>query len=365
MSKRLTAASILIPTLTFVCFAAARAQDAPVTTDTGGLQEVTVTATRQAESINRVAVSVSAITPEAIEQKGLKNIQDIARFTPGVNFNANSNQIAIRGISSGAGSGATGIYLDDTPVQMRELGFSADDSLPGIFDLERVEVLRGPQGTLFGAGSEGGTVRYITTQPSLTKYSGLARAELGTTKYGDLSYEAGAAYGGPIVEDTLGFRVSAWYRKSGGWVDRVNTFTGNNVTEKDANHQQSTSLRAALAFQPTDGLTITPSVLYQKRDRNDTNNFFVGISNPSDGVFYNGSPEKRGGTDKFILPALYIRYDVANVSIISNTSYFKRDNITGYDGTLYDLSYYQSLLKDGTCETRIPAAPRIRSCIPC
>mgnify|MGYP001579998441 FL=1 len=109
---------------------------------------------------------------------GESKVEDVARFTPGVRFDSGDNSISIRGISSGAGSGTTGVYIDDTPIQMRSLGFSADDSLPAIFDLERVEVLRGPQGTLFGAGSQGGTVRYITPQPSLTQYSGFGRAEV-------------------------------------------------------------------------------------------------------------------------------------------------------------------------------------------
>src|SRR3546814_12797525 len=88
----------------------------------------------------------------------------------------------IRGISSGAGAGTTGIYIDDTPIQMRALGFSADDSLPAIFHLQRVEVLPGPHGTLFGAGSEGGTVRTITPQPYPTAFAVFSRAELAQTR---------------------------------------------------------------------------------------------------------------------------------------------------------------------------------------
>src|SRR5690606_19293156 len=101
------------------------------------------------------------------------------------------------------------------------IGFSAGSVFPAIFDLERVEVLRGPQGTLFGAGSEGGTVRFIQPKPSLTDYSGYARVEGSLTPHADGSFEGGLAFGGPIVEDKLGFRVSAFYRRDGGWVDKV------------------------------------------------------------------------------------------------------------------------------------------------
>src|SRR5262249_59485909 len=132
-------------------------------------EEIVVTSTRHEESLSKVPISVTALSQDAMDIRGIKDIMDVARFTPGVNIdNAGTNNISIRGIASTGGAGTTGIYLDDTPIQMRALAFNPDETLPKAFDIERVEVLRGPQGTLFGAGSEGGTVRYITTQPSLT-----------------------------------------------------------------------------------------------------------------------------------------------------------------------------------------------------
>src|SRR3984957_17838163 len=184
----------------------ANAPDAAPEVGSGGLQEIVVTATRHEESLSKVPISVTALTQDAMDERGIKDFQDIARFTPGVNIdNSGTNAISIRGISSSAGAGTTGIYIDDTPIQMRSLGFNPDDTLPKTFDLDRVEVLRGPQGTLFGAGSEGGTVRYILTQPSLTKDSTYARSEVSFTQYGEPSYEAGVAHGGPIIDGTLGF----------------------------------------------------------------------------------------------------------------------------------------------------------------
>ena len=138
----------------------------------GTLQEIVVTATRREESLSRVPISVAAFTQQQMDAQGLKQIDDLQRFTPGlvVTRTGNSgNQISIRGISSGAGAGTTGVYIDDTPSQVRNLGYSAGTAFPALFDLERVEVLRGPQGTLFGAGSEGGTIRFIQTKPNLTK----------------------------------------------------------------------------------------------------------------------------------------------------------------------------------------------------
>ncbi len=128
--------------------------------------------------------------------------------------------MSIRGIRQTSSTAATtGFYLDETALQKRAAaGFGSQNGtpVPPLFDLERIEVLRGPQGTLFGGGSEGGTIRYIQPEPGLTDYSSYARAQWMQTKGGDPSYEAGVAVGGPIVDDKLGFRASVFARKNGG-----------------------------------------------------------------------------------------------------------------------------------------------------
>jgi len=210
------------------------------------IEEVVVTATRRVENVQKVPLSISAFSDVKMDVLGVKNFAQLAKFTPGVTYDPDTNNVYIRGIDSTAGSGTTGIYIDDTPIQVRNLGFSSNNTLPSVFDLQRVEVLRGPQGTLFGAGSEGGTVRYIMTQPSLTDYSGIARSELEFTQDGQPSYEEGAAFGGPVVDDVLGFRVSGWYRRDGGWIDQVNYRTGL-TTVPDANSTDTYVLRGALA----------------------------------------------------------------------------------------------------------------------
>ncbi|MFM7785455.1 MAG: TonB-dependent receptor plug domain-containing protein, partial [Gammaproteobacteria bacterium] len=187
-----------------------------------GIEEVTVTATRRVELLSKVPISVSSIGDEEMQQRGARQFDDLIRLTPGLNLTRQSatgaSQIAIRGISSNAGSGTTGLYIDDTPIQVRNLGFGSGNAFPGLFDIERVEVLRGPQGTLFGSSSEGGTVRFITTQPSLTESSANVRAELSTVKNGDVSYEVGGAYGMPL-SDRVAVRGSAYLRREGGYID--------------------------------------------------------------------------------------------------------------------------------------------------
>jgi outer membrane receptor protein involved in Fe transport len=98
------------------------------------------------------------------------------------------------------------------------------------FDLDRVEILRGPQGTLLGDNTQGGAIRFITNPPSLTSFTNLARAEWAATARGDQRYEVGAAAGGPLRTNVLGFRVSGWYRSDGGYVDRIDPSSGALVT---------------------------------------------------------------------------------------------------------------------------------------
>ena len=322
--------------------------DAPAGDEaTGPLQEIVVTATRHEESLSKVPISVTALTQEALDVRGVKDFQDVARFTPGVNIdNSGTNNISIRGIASTGGAGTTGIYLDDTPIQMRALAFNPDEALPKTFDIDRVEVLRGPQGTLFGSGSEGGTVRYITTQPSLTKTSVYSRAEVSYTEGGDPSYEAGIAGGMPIIDGTLGVRVSVWYRKDGGYVDRINPTTLA-TDQKNANYDQTMLVRLAAVWAASEHVTVTPSFYYQDRYRNDVESYWPLYSDPDSNRFVSANPTQRSAPDRFYIPALKIEADFGATKLISNTSYYHRENETGYDGTLYNLGFYQTFLGPG------------------
>jgi outer membrane receptor protein involved in Fe transport len=322
----------------------ARSADADEATQATQMQEVTVTASRREESLSKVPISVSAYTQETMDIKGIKDIDDIARYTPGVRIDASqTNQISIRGIASTGGSGTTGIYIDDVPIQVRDLGFNPDDALVKIFDLERVEVLRGPQGTLFGAGSEGGTVRYITTQPSLTKADLYAKAETSYTQGGAMSYETGIAGGVPLIDGSLGVRASAWYRRDGGWIDRIDPTTLS-IVDPNANHDDTAVLRMAALWQPSDTLKVTPSIYYQHRSRNDVTIYWPQYSNPGRDMFVSANPTPREEPDNFYLPALNVEADFGAARLISTTAYFHRDEISGYDGTLYNLGFYQTLI---------------------
>jgi outer membrane receptor protein involved in Fe transport len=346
------------------------------------VEEITVTATRRAEPLSKVPISISAFTKEELDSRGARDFDDITRLSPGLNLTRSAatgaNQVAIRGISSNAGSGTTGIYIDDSPIQVNNLGFGSGTAFPGLFDIERVEVLRGPQGTLFGAGSEGGTVRFIQTAPSLTRESAYVRAEAADLAHGSPTYEGGGAFGAPIIDDRLGFRVSAFYRHEGGYIDGVNgtykivdptgslygnsvDFTRTSTLAKDINWSRTIAVRGALKWAPTDSFAVSPSVFYQKRHTNDgagssfdlstsdpgshdySRQLYV-IGNPAVNPQLNAmnAPNNAFGDDQFALWAVNLSWNLGPVQLISNTSYFDRKELQWYDFTKVYAQFYES-----------------------
>ncbi len=253
------------------------------------LEEVVVTATRQTDTVNRAPLAVSAQTQASMDQKGIRDISDLVATVPSLRLNgreASGNvTIAIRSVRQQSGTAATtGFYLDETPLQKRAAGgFGSQNGtpVPPLFDLERVEVLRGPQGTLFGGGSEGGTIRYITPAPSLTDYSSYGRAQVLSTEGGDPSYEAGLAVGGPIVDDKLGFRASYFFRETGGYID-LTDYRNGQIYDENANNGSLRLGRVALAWKPTENTLLTLSAL-KSTDETDHLNSSYHLSEPGQG----------------------------------------------------------------------------------
>ena len=318
--------------------AAAQERAAPGTQ----LEEIVVTATRQEQALSDVPVSVAAYTQERMDRQGVKSIADVARLTPGLVFTQGAQvtgpartSVAIRGIASGVGAQTTGVYLDDTPIQARNSGFTSTNVYPEIFDLSRIEVLRGPQGTLFGAGSQGGTVRFITPDPSLTNWSGYGRVEGSVIEGGAAGGEAGVAVGGPIVDGQLGFRASAFFRKTGGYVDRVDRLNQGEIIDRNSNRSSATVVRMALAWAPTENLHITPSVYAQDLRSDNSALFWVELSNPSEAKYKSANLLPSPGRDRFVLPAIKIAYAAGPIDLIYNASYFYRGVLNNPDYSQY------------------------------
>jgi iron complex outermembrane receptor protein len=308
--------------------------------DDAQLGDIVVTANRREENINKVSASIVALNQAALDQQGIRNFQDIVTQTPGLSLVLPSTfqpaNIAIRGIRSVVGAATTGIYIDDTPVQVRNItAQDPGDALPYIFDLGRVEVLRGPQGTLFGSGSEGGAVRFISPTPDLDETSAYGRAEVATTDSGSMSYEAGVAAGTPIIEGKLGLRVSASYRHNGGFVDRIDQRTGATI-DGNVNSANVHTMKVALQYAPTEELRITPSVNFQETRNHDVSQYFARLSDPSEQRLRSGAVMRQPSRDRFYLPTLKVESDFGGVTATSVSSYFARNQSGVQDFSIVD-----------------------------
>jgi len=315
--------------------AAAAAQD---TAGDVGLQEVVVTAQKRSESILSVPISITALSQDTLDRQGIKDLNDIARETPSLTISSNNglgySNVSIRGIASATGAATTGLYIDDTPIQER------NDSLgppvaPQVFDLDRIEVLRGPQGTLFGAGSEGGTIRYITPGPNFTSATLRSRAEVAYTDMGAPTYEAGLAGGIPLIQDQLALRASAWYRNQGGYIDRVSRYTGE-VLDPNSNGNFTQAARLVVGWRPLDGLSITPSVFFQHAHIEDADLYWEERSK-----FQSEAKVTQPNDDKWTLPTLTVDYALPAFSIRSISSYMSRTNLQVNDWSYIEPSQLQ------------------------
>jgi iron complex outermembrane receptor protein len=305
------------------------------------LQEVTVTAQRRVENIDSVPISIAAYTQADLDLRDVKSLGDIAGETPGVDFRpvGYENWVTIRGIAQNAGGGVAGlgpnttaIYIDDAPIQARYGNAAVPTGNPLVFDIDHIEVLRGPQGTLFGASAEGGAVRLISREPSLTEYSGYARAEGSDIDQGGINSEVGVAYGGPIVQDQLGFRVSLWERHDGGYVDNVSAIYGG-LNQSNVNKGDSYVAQAAMLWKPDNLFSAEVRFYYQRRDQNSADFFNPLAGNPSDGDFVSTRSLLQPIRDDITTPSLKLNFDFGWSQLTSVTSYVHRQDSQGYDYT--------------------------------
>ena len=204
--------------------AATAAGTAAASSSPTNVEELVVTANKREQNIQLVPMSVVAVTGREIEQRSFQDLQDVVRGVPGLTFETErpgETRFALRGIPNFGGSGATvSLYVDETPIMTDESTrtFATD---PGAFDLERVEVLRGPQGTLYGASSMGGTIRLITVKPNLTTFQAEADARTSDTDHGGWNYGGTVIVNAPIIEDRVAIRLGVKYDNYDGFIDRI------------------------------------------------------------------------------------------------------------------------------------------------
>jgi iron complex outermembrane receptor protein len=304
----------------------------PTSPGGSGLGEVLVTATRRAQPLSKVPLTVQAVTSDQMDMMGINTASALFMTTPGVTFSPSAlfgtASISIRGISASSGAATTGIYLDDTPIQVRQTGTNSSQNFyPEPVDVQRVEVLQGPQGTLFGAGAEGGAIRFILPEPDLQRSNLYLKTYDDYTQHGAPGAEVAGMISEPLFQGKLAASVAVSYRRDGGWVDIVD---GNgNTTDPNSNSNDAQTARLAVKYAVTDNITITPSYYYQQNSRNNQGLYWPSISDPSAGVYESGQKFPSSYRSRFTLPALKIQADVGPVQIFANTSYFDgSDHIT-------------------------------------
>jgi len=285
------------------------------------LEEVLVTATRRETTTQSIAESIVAISGEDLSEGGIVDFASLTDSLPGVelrNAQPGSGSVSIRGISElnsanlygGTGS-AVGFYMDELPLTMA--GNFPDMAT---YDLERIEVLRGPQGTLYGEGSLAGTVRVITRAPDTEAFGGSIEGTFSDTTDGGDNNRLAGALNIPIVEDKLALRVVGTRDDRSGFIDSRNFFSGA-VMEEDANESEITTLRGSLLWQATEDLDITFTAGNSSLD-------ISGRNRASDALYNTISlPENTDDdTDVFNLT---LRYQTDFGEFTSSTSYLERE----------------------------------------
>jgi outer membrane receptor protein involved in Fe transport len=292
------------------------------------LDDIVVTANRSgAESLQKVPMAIAVINVDEITKGGQGNLADIAKFTPSLSITEGApgyQKFNMRGLSTGGYASSdtsdrslVAVYLDDTPISVQ--GQTPDLK---VYDLERVEVLRGPQGTLYGAGSMAGTVRFVTAKPNLNSFSGTAEVGALATEGGEASFSGRGMINLPVISDTLAIRANFYAARDGGWIDNIGRHN-----QKDANRNNTYQGRVALRWTPDPKLTIDASMTYEYSRAMGLNVAFSGFDKKT--ILTNG-PE--GTDDRFRLYTLGADYDAGFANIIVTGAY--TDRAIGFDASV-------------------------------
>ncbi len=333
----LTAAPVLAQTV-------AAAAD---TTADAGLTEIIVTAERRSENLQKVPVAIVALGNEKLQQLQVSSFNDYAKFLPSLSFDTTApgaSNVYFRGVASGGDGNhsgplpSVGIYLDEQPITT--IGGALDLH---VYDIARVEALAGPQGTLYGASSQAGTIRIITNKPDLGKFSAGYDLNLNKIAKGGVGGVAEGFINVPISSNAA-LRVVGWYDREGGYIDNVlgsrtypdSGFTINNAAyaKKDYNTVDTVGGRAALRVELGDSWTITPTIMGQTQI---SHGVFGQDPNVGDLAVTHYNPER--ARDKWLQAALTIEGKISDFDVTYSGSYLARQIDTSTDYSDYTLYY--------------------------
>ena len=309
--------------------------------DAGG--EIIVTAQKRSEDIRTVPISVSVLSGAALKDQQIANYDDLSRAVPGVAFNAVAGEegrtnIVIRGVSSVSGASTVGVYLDDVSITVPNLyrDGSIEVRLP---DIERVEVLRGPQGTLYGDSSEGGTIRYIATPANPDAFGMTLTTDASGTKHGGANFADSATFNLPVVPDKLSLHAAVNYENDSGWVDNYNQ--QGVLQKKGVNSANSLTAHVSATWTPDSTLTITPAVFYQRANNADNAAFY-----PNLGLWQQDKEVAEPSRDTVVLGSLSIKKTLGFADLTSVTGFFDRIASRQEDGTYFNSTAFAEFFLD-------------------
>jgi iron complex outermembrane recepter protein len=338
----LCAAVAVLPAAALAQSAAPDAAQTAADTSSTGVQEVVVTAERRGSTVQKTPISMTAMSGEALKEQGITSVTDLMRDIPGVSAKAGGSgqtEYTIRGLSSAAGVAPTvGFYLDDVPLSSPTTSSGGKSPVdPDLYDLARVEVLRGPQGTLYGASSMGGTIKLVPVAPKLSEFGGSAQAIVSATQGGGPNGTVNAALNVPVTQDIAALRLVVTQKRQSGWIDRVSSSSmpiGDADGSRgdvagatpDAVHRKSNvtrldGARASMVIQPNDRFSVTPSFLYQ-RTRQDAPDTYD--ADPGCCRHYQPFDMAEPFTDRFSIGSVKVEYDFDAATLTSISAYSKR-----------------------------------------
>jgi outer membrane receptor protein involved in Fe transport len=313
---------------------------AAVPVPTGTIADDVLVMHSREQSAFRIPVSARVVDVADVAPYGLGLGQDLLPDIPGVDYGISSqwgaafyNRLSMRGVVSQKAGVSTVAYLDDSSLSAALIPNSPFTvPYPLAFDIERVEILRGPQGVDYGAGAEAGAVRYVAHHADTSTRSLDISAEAGSIDGGAGLSSASMVVAQPIVEGLIGLRAGWMEQDEGGYVDRINPFTGQ-VVVPDSNRSRRQALRLSLAIEPAPGWSVQPSVNYQRIRMEDTPAFYQELSDPSAGVLLNGKLLAQPSDDQLTVGALRIEHRGTRVNVLSISSYVHRQAAAIVDET--------------------------------
>jgi iron complex outermembrane recepter protein len=321
---------------------AAAQEQAPAVT---GLGEVIVTATKRAERLQDVSESISAFDSGDIAMRGLQKIDDVAKYIPGLSLaqrEPGGTTIVFRGVAASGiqfgGVSPSALYLDEQPITQG--GRSPD---PRFIDIERIEALRGPQGTLYGSSSQSGTLRVITNKPDPSGFDAWAEAQVTDVQDGGTGYDVSAMVNIPLASDRVSLRLVGFAAEDAGYIDNVlsaspgGTFDNAGQVEEDVNSIETTGARAALRFDITENLDATVGLLYQDLTANGHSDMSEGVGDLRQVRFEDESLD-----DEWYQASLTVNAALPFGDLIVAASYFDRKFDYEADATTYEFLFQQS-----------------------